>query len=164
MSARTALMSATSLYLRAMRDIGAGTRQFEKFRSLVLMGVPVAVALSRIGAPRHVQAFVAHTMDLANSGSTEEVLAAFVYGREDIIPEMFRRLLDTLYGAKNSDDRLRHFIYYIDRHIELDGDSHGPKGRELLEDLVITHCVRVNGLCVPPAAASKSASNFGMGH
>jgi hypothetical protein len=75
-------------------------------------------------------------MTLANSGSTEEVLAAFFYGREDIIPEMFRRLLDTLYGAKHESDRLRHFIYYIDRHIELDGDSHGPKGRELIEGLV----------------------------
>lgn len=40
------------------------------------------------------------------------------------------------YGAKHDNDRLRHFIYYIDRHIELDGDSHGPKGRELLDDLV----------------------------
>jgi hypothetical protein len=130
-------VSHLALYLRAMRDIGASTRQFEKFRSLVLMGIPVAVALSRIGAPRHVQAFVSHTMSLANSDSTEEVLAAFFYGREDIIPEMFRRLLDTLYGAKHNKDRLRHFIYYIDRHIELDGDSHGPKGRELLEDLVM---------------------------
>src|SRR4029077_9292756 len=105
-------------------------------RSLVLIGVPVAVALGRIGAPRHVQAFVAHTMSLANSGSTDAFLAAFCYGREDIIPEMFRRLLNTLYGAKHNSDRVRNFIYYIDRHIELDGDSHGPKGRELLEDLV----------------------------
>jgi hypothetical protein len=74
-------------------------------------------------------------MALANSGSTEEVLAAFFYGREDIVLEMFRSLLDTLYGAKHDGDRLR-LIYYIDRHIELDGDSHGPKGRELLENLV----------------------------
>jgi len=129
-------VSHLALYLRAMRDIGASTRQFEKFRSLVLVGIPVEVALAQIGAPPHVQTFVAHTMTLANSGSTEEVLAAFFYGREDIIPEMFRRLLDTLYGTKHNNDSLRHFIYYIDRHIELDGDSHGPKGRELLEDLV----------------------------
>jgi len=129
-------VSHLDLYLRAMRDIGASTCQFEKFRSLALVGVPVEVALARTGAPRHVQAFVAHTMALASSGSTEEVLAAFFYGREDIIPEMFQKLLDTLYGAKHHDDRLRHFIYYIDRHIELDGDSHGPMGRELLNDLI----------------------------
>src|SRR5246500_6004093 len=69
-------VSHLALYLRAMREVGASTRQFEKFRSLVLVGVPVEVALMRIGAPHHVQAFVAHTMALANSGSTEEVLAA----------------------------------------------------------------------------------------
>jgi hypothetical protein len=136
-------VSHLALYLRAMGDIGASTRQFEKFRSLVLIGVPVAVALARIGAPRHVQAFVVHTMSLANSGSTEEVLAAFFYGREDIIPEMFGRLLNTLYGAKHNSDRVRNFIYYIDRHIELDGDSHGPKGRELLEDLLANSPNRV---------------------
>ncbi len=129
-------VSHLDLYLRAMRDIGASTLQFDTFCSLAQVGVPVEAALARIGVPPHVQAFVAHTMALANSGTTEEVLAAFFYGREDIIPEMFRRLLQTLYAAKHNDDRLRHFVYYIDRHIELDGDSHGPKGRELLEGLV----------------------------
>ena len=75
-------------------------------------------------------------MTLAQSGSTEEVLAAFFYGREDVIPDMFRRLLKTVAGANHRNDPLRHFIYYIERHIELDGDSHGPMGRELLEGLV----------------------------
>jgi hypothetical protein len=148
--------SHLALYLRAMREIGASTRQFEKFRSLVFLGVPVEVALTRIGAPPHVQAFVAHTMALANSGATEEVLAAFFYGREDIIPEMFRRLLETLYGAQHNSDRLRHFIYYIDRHIELDGDSHGPMGRELLEDLVAKSPHR-NSLALRAACSSIEA-------
>jgi hypothetical protein len=129
-------VSHLDLYRRAMAEIGAGTLQFDRFCSLVQIGVPVEVALTRISAPTHVQAFVAHTMSLANSGSTEEVLAAFFYGREDIIPEMFRRLLNRTYDTRRSNDRLRHFIYYIDRHIELDGDSHGPMGRELVEELV----------------------------
>jgi hypothetical protein len=119
-----------------MTDVGASTRQFDTFRSLARVGLPVEAAMARTGVPSHVQAFVAHTMTLAYSGSTEEVLAAFFYGREDIIPEMFRRLIKTLRGARHDNDPLRHFIYYIDRHIELDGDSHGPKGRELLTDLV----------------------------
>src|SRR6266481_3954764 len=129
-------VSHLDLYLRAMADVGASTRQFDRFRSVARVGTSVQAAMVRTGAPPHVQAFVAHTMTLAQSGSTEEVLAAFFYGREDIIPEMFSRLLDTLYGAKHNNDRLRNFIYYIDRHIELDGDSHGPMGRELLNDLI----------------------------
>jgi hypothetical protein len=128
--------SHLELYLRAMKDVGASTVQFDTFCSMVQAGIPVDVVLARIGVERHVQAFVAHTMALANSGSTEEVLAAFFYGREDIIPEMFGRLLKTLHGAKYANPDLRHFTYCIDRHIELDGDSHGPMGRELLEDLV----------------------------
>src|SRR6266481_9035504 len=100
-------VSHLDLYLRAMGDIGASTRQFDRFRALVLVGVPVEVALAQIGAPPHVRAFVAHTMALANTGSTEEVLAAFFYGREDIIPEMFRRLRNPLYDAANNSDRVR---------------------------------------------------------
>ena len=92
-------ISHLDLYRRAMMDIGASSLQFDRFCSLAQIGVPIEVALTQIGAPRHVQAFVAHTMALANSGSTEEVLAAFFYGREDIIPEMFQRLLRTLFGA-----------------------------------------------------------------
>ncbi len=129
-------VSHLDLYLRAMADVGASTLQFDTFRSLARVGLPVEAAMARTGVPSHVQAFVVHTMALASSGATEEVLAAFFYGREDIIPEMFCRLLKTLRGVRHDNDPLRHFIYYIDRHIELDGDSHGPKGRELLEALV----------------------------
>jgi hypothetical protein len=136
-------VSHLDLYLRAMADVGASTRQFDTFRSLARVGTSVEAAMVRTGVPPHVQAFVAHTMALANSGSTEEVLAAFFYGREDIIPEMFGRLLNTLYGAKHNNDRVRNFIYYIDRYIELDGDSHGPMGRELLEELLANSPHRV---------------------
>ena len=133
MPIRTAHMSAISISTSA---IGASTRQFDAFRSLARVGTSVEAAMVRSGVSPHVQAFVAHTMRLAQSGSTEEVLAAFFYGREDIIPEMFSRLQKTLAGARRDNESLRHFIYYIERHIELDGDSHGPMGRELLEGLV----------------------------
>src|ERR1700687_4340020 len=125
-------VSHLDLYLRAMEDVGASTHQFDTFRSLARAGTSVEAAMVRTSVPPHVQAFVAHTMALAQSGSTEEVLAAFFYGREDIIPEMFSRLQKTLAGARRDNASLRHFIFYI----ELDGDSHGPMGRELLEGLV----------------------------
>jgi hypothetical protein len=129
-------VSHLDLYLRAMAEVGASTRQFETFRSLARVGTSIEAGMVRTGVPPHVRSFVAHTMTQAQSGSTEEVLAAFFYGREDIIPEMFSRLRKTVLSTKHDEDRLRHFIYYIERHIELDGDSHGPMGRELLEGLV----------------------------
>src|SRR5258708_17683207 len=96
MSVPTAPTSATSIfYLRAMGDVGASTLQFDRFRSLVLVGVPVEVAMTRICAPPHVQAFFARTMALANSGSTEEILSAFFYGSQHIIPATFIWLLYT---------------------------------------------------------------------
>jgi Protein of unknown function (DUF3050) len=129
-------VSHLDLYLRAMEDVGASTRQFDAFRSLARAGTSIEVAMARTEVPPHVQAFVAHTMMQAQSGATEEVLAAFFYGREDVIPEMFTRLQKVLPGARKANDPLRHFVYYIERHIELDGDSHGPMGRELLDGLV----------------------------
>jgi hypothetical protein len=129
-------VSHLDLYLRAMADVGASTRQFDTFCSLARVNTSIDMAMVRAGVRPYVQAFVKHTMSLTQSGSTEEVMAAFFYGREDIIPEMFSRLQKTLPGARQENDPLRHFIYYIERHIELDGDSHGPMGRELLEGLV----------------------------
>src|ERR1700733_2508213 len=74
-------VSHLDLYLRAMADVGASTRQFDAFRSLARVGASVEGGLVRTGVSSHVQAFVAHTMTLAQSGSTEEGLAAFFYGR-----------------------------------------------------------------------------------
>jgi hypothetical protein len=77
---------------------------------------------------------------------------------------MFCRLLDTLYGAKHNTDRLHHFVYYIDRHIELDGDSHAPKGRELLEDLVMNSPhARERVLCAA-CCSIKARIEFWVGH
>ena len=134
------------------------------FRSLARVGVSVETAMARSGVPPHVKAFVARTMAVADSGSTEEVLAELFYDREDIIPDMFRRLQTTLHDARRDSDSLRHFSYYIDRHIEVDGDSHGPKGRCCLKIVSRTRHRVTIGLFAPRAIASTPESTFGMAH
>src|SRR6201984_2747812 len=54
-------ISHLELYLRAMADVGASTRQFDAFRSLARGGTSVGAAMGRSGVSPLVQAFVAHT-------------------------------------------------------------------------------------------------------
>ena len=125
-------VSHFELYLAAMGQCGASTGAIRTFLAALADGAPPARALDAAGVPAHVAAFVSFTLSLAAEGTTEEVAAAFFHGREDIIPDMFRALLDALDGAQHPSDRLR---YYLSRHIHLDGDAHGPAARVLVESL-----------------------------
>ena len=58
------------------------------------------------------------------------IAAAFALGREHIIPEMFRALLDKMNISRQEAEV---FHYYLDRHIELDGDHHGPMSLRMLD-------------------------------
>lgn len=144
-------ISHLDLYLRAMEEIGAEGARFRKFCALARNGVPLAQCLMTVNAPPHVSSFVTHTIERATRCTTEEVLGAFLYGREDVIPEMFRSLRRN-YRAAN--ERIpRYFDYYVLRHIELDSDSHGPKGEELLSRVIDRSEARMKRACLAAAAS-----------
>src|SRR5260370_16963053 len=65
-------VSHLDLYLRAMADVGASTRQFDRFRSVARVGTSVQPAMVRTAAPPHVQPFLAHTITLPHPWSTDE--------------------------------------------------------------------------------------------
>jgi len=120
------------LYLAAMEQAGASTTGIRALLAALREGRSPVHALALAGAPPHVADFVSTTLTLAAEGTTEEVAAAFFYGREDIIPDMFRALLEALDAGAHPSDRLR---YYLERHIHIDGDAHGPAARALVESL-----------------------------
>jgi len=74
---------------------------------------------------------VTNTIDIALNGKPHEVASAFFFGREDVIPDMFRSLL----GQAQFSDKAERLVHYLQRHIEVDGDSHGPLSELLLEHL-----------------------------
>ena len=59
------------------------------------------------------------------------MLASFLFGREDLIPDMFARILPRWQRSRTA----TRFAYYVARHIELDGDDHGPAARKALVTL-----------------------------
>jgi len=120
------------LYLNAMRECGADTGPITRFVEALTAGSDPLQALDRAGAPQAVRQFVSHTLQVARDGRTHEVAAAFFFGREDLIPDMFQRLVDALKRQGAPAERL---LYYLSRHIELDADQHGPLARKLLDHL-----------------------------
>jgi len=125
-------ISHFELYLRAMDEIGADTTLVRGFMSQIDLGAQWEDVLEEMNVPPGVADFVNETLGCAIHGSLVEVASFFFFGREDVIPEMFERLLKSWGNAKAE---VPHFAYYLQRHIELDGDSHGPWAREMLTAL-----------------------------
>ncbi|MCE9578889.1 MAG: DUF3050 domain-containing protein [Deltaproteobacteria bacterium] len=124
-------ISHCELYIGAMDEVGAPTDVINRFIGLITDGVDVDVALTASAAPRAARTFVRRTLATALDGDTVEVLASFLFGREDLIPEMFSKLLPRWQASRSA----KKFTYYVKRHIELDGDEHGPAARKALMSL-----------------------------
>jgi hypothetical protein len=121
------------LYLDAMTEVGASTVAITRFIELQSQGVEVSAALQMIGAPQGVARFVDSTLQIALSAPTHCVAAAFLYGRESVIPSMFERLLHSHAFIGRQAPTLCH---YLSRHIEMDSDDHGPAAHQLLQRLI----------------------------
>jgi hypothetical protein len=118
-------------YLLAMRAAGAATRAIEQFTGAIDRGVPLALALDQAEAPVAAKAFVATTVAITRESLPARV-AAFTFGREDVIPQMFRQVIAGVARPSARDQAdLSVLMWYLDRHIALDGDKHAPMAERL---------------------------------
>ena len=121
------------LYLQAMEEAGANTDPVNSFLAGLEMGHPVRVALQNSNAPRSACDFVMTTMNIVDTGRPHVIAAAFAIGREDIIPTMFIEIVRGLPTTGSSSLNLFH--YYLQRHIQLDGDEHSKLADQMLANL-----------------------------
>lgn len=123
-------LSHLELYLVAMEECGADTAPIQGVIDDLRAGRTVAEALARPGLPPGVAAFVSNTLEVAMSGEVHRIAAAFAYGREEVIPTMFRQVVDRL--SEDEPERWETFRFYLNRHIEHDEEAHGPMARALV--------------------------------
>lgn len=119
------------LYLRAMQEAGASTVAIDRALAVVRDGGSTATALVAGGVPAGAATFSGSTFALATQGSAHEVAAAFTFGREDLIPDMFTALVTRL--SREHPGKLDTFRYYLERHIEVDGGHHGAISLRMVE-------------------------------
>ena len=121
------------LYHQAMQRCGANTASIDQFLDELRAGSTVDQALAGANAPTAVRDFVAHTFDVIDSGNLCAIAATFTFGREDLLPDIFRQIVNQLSVEAAGDLSL--FRYYLERHIKLDGDQHGPMAERLIDVL-----------------------------
>jgi hypothetical protein len=110
------------IYLNAMSQAGCNTGAIYTFLEEINRGSSVKNALVTCRTYSKVSDFVLNTFEVIEQGAAYTQAAVFTFGREDLIPGMFIsfvRELDT-----NTGHHVSIFKYYLERHIEVDGDHH----------------------------------------
>ncbi len=124
-------ISHHDLYCQAMLELGADANLIEEWVEVVEAG-GFHHAIENCVVPAPAAEFMKKTFGFIETAEPHIIAAAFCFGREDIIPRMFTRLSSQLDLTRQDCPK---FFYYLDRHIELDGDEHGPAAVAMVEDL-----------------------------
>ncbi|NQD70894.1 DUF3050 domain-containing protein [Sphingobacterium shayense] len=127
-------LSHYELYLEAMKDLGADYSLIENFISRLKNGTNIRDCIADTNIDLRIKEFLKFTFDCIDSGKAHIVASAFTFGREDLIPDMFTSILKRL-KAQFPDTGLDGFIYYFQRHIDLDGDEHGPLAMRMIHNI-----------------------------
>ena len=142
-------ISHFELYLQAMDQVGADTQNIRNFITQIQQGQPLSALISAL--PPAAASFVQYTFDLIANAPVHVQAAVFTFGREDLIPDMFLALVNDL--DKQFPGQISLFKYYLERHIEVDGDHHSHLGMQMVQEL----CGNDDKKWAEAAAASKVA-------
>ncbi|MBC7429061.1 MAG: DUF3050 domain-containing protein [Bacteriovorax sp.] len=116
-----------TLYIRAMEDLNANPERLLKFSKNLDYGLCTPAEKN----------FVEFNLNLSTNGKIHEVAAAFFFGREKLIPDMFTSILGDL--TQNFDSRAEinfpNLRYYLKRHIDIDGGEHSHQAEDCLKSL-----------------------------
>lgn len=121
------------MYIDAMKDIKANCFDIQILISVIKNNGSIFTYLNKSNIDIRIKNYLRNTFDIINTNKTHLKLAAFTYGREDIIPTMFLEIVKQL--KVKEDKRLDKFIYYLERHIEVDDEDHSPMCKEILIEI-----------------------------
>lgn len=122
------------MYLDAMEQIQANTSKIRTFIDLIQLNHSVETASKLADLNQPIRDFINFTFEVIASGKVHCIAAAFTFGREDVIPDMFLNIIEQS-KTTNNDNQYSKLRYYLNRHIELDGDEHGPMSLLMIENL-----------------------------
>jgi hypothetical protein len=125
-------ISHFELYLDGMTQSGADRTAIDAFLSRLRAGEAVSSALVDARVPEVSAQFVRTTWRFIETAPVHSQAAAFAFGREDLIPDMFEQVVKV---NANEGGQLDTFLDYLARHIQVDSEEHTPMAMQMLADL-----------------------------
>ncbi len=126
-------VSHFELYLKAMKQAGASTGAIEHLVDDIRKGKVIGEVITQSKLPESVRLFLQNTFDVIATNKPHILAAVFTFGREDLIPDMFMGMVKDL--NQQHDGKFSTFQYYLERHIEVDGDHHSHLATAMTEEL-----------------------------
>lgn len=127
-------LSHFEMYLDALDTLGGDSSEVNNFLQDVYEGDDILKVIAESDLHPNIKEFLAFTFDVIENGSAHEIAAAFTFGREDLIPDMFSSILKEI-QLNFPNSNLEKLLYYFERHIELDADEHGPLAMKMIMEL-----------------------------
>lgn len=121
------------MYLDAMEEVGADTSKVLQALTNFSSLETISGDIENSDLNTAEKSFLKFTFEVINTQKPHIIAAAFTFGREEVIPDMFLNIIEKS-GNKGSDSYPK-LTYYLKRHIELDGDEHGPLALKMIKAL-----------------------------
>ncbi len=126
-------LSHFEMYINAMKSIKADPSKINNLINSLESNITLEAAVDNIQIEDAVRDFVKYSFSVINQNKIHVIAAVFTFGREDLLPDVFIKFLEQL-KAKYPGS-LEDLVYYFKRHIELDGDEHGPMAINMIKNL-----------------------------
>ena len=126
-------VSHFELYLEAMKLIGAETNEIEQFLESLKHTSDIRKQIAASNVPPAAKSFMDYTFRIIGENKPHTLAAVFTFGREDLIPDMFTSLVGDL--DERFPGKISILKYYLNRHIEIDGDEHSQLALSMTEKL-----------------------------
>ena len=125
-------VSHFEMYIDSIEEFGLNTSEIINNLNTLNNIETIDKNIEKLDIKSYVKDFLKFTFSVIKRGKIHEVASVFTFGREDLIPDMFIPLIE---GINSENNDLNKLIYYFKRHIEVDGDMHGPMSMEMLSYL-----------------------------
>ncbi len=155
-------VSHFEIYLEAMKEIGADSSKILELIDYINREGSSYDVINNLDILDEVKNFIKFDLDTAFSGNLPKIVGSFTLGREKVIPNMFEHIVQSVTDANK-------FTTYLNRHIDIDGDRHGPLSSKLLDkvcrsdkNLEIAYQAGIDALNLRLKVWDKISENMGL--